>query len=63
MINVTTSSYTHDNYALTIITLNSTHGMKTSKIIKTIHTIIDEIATPIKLKHTRVPLIKAFGLL
>ena len=37
----------------------STQGIKTSKIIKTIHTIMDEIATPIKLKHMRQPLVFA----
>ena len=45
-----------------IITFMSRQGMKTSKIIKTIHTSMDEIAAPIKLWHIRRPLVKAFRL-
>ena len=46
-----------------IITFVSTQGMKTSKIIKTIDTKMDEIAIPTKLLHTRIPLVSAFRLL
>ena len=52
------------NYVLKImmiITFVSRQGMKTSKIIKTIHTSMDEIATPIKLWHIRASLFLAPG--
>ena len=50
-------------HIILIITILFTQGMKTSKIIKTIETIMDEIATAIKLLHMRSPLSSAAGFL